>query len=184
MKEIWKDVVGYEGLYQVSNLGRVRSLERIARNNHKIKEKILTPQLINGYLCVHFRKNNSSYTPLIHRLVAQAFLQNPNNLPQVNHKDEDKTNNNVSNLEWCDSKYNNNYGTKNEKISIKLTNRKDLSKVVIQIDKNTNVVINIFPSLKEAERQTGYNHSHIQKCCKGKLKTTGGYKWSYKESQG
>lgn len=179
MKEIWKDIEGYEGLYQVSNFGRVR---RFYKNG---KVRILKP-LSNkkGYLRVNLRKDNLLKTLSIHRLVAQAFLPNPNNLSQVNHKDEDKTNNNVSNLEWCDAKYNLNYGSRNEKASIKLKNHQKLSKVVIQIDKNTNVVINIFPSIREAERQTGFSNAHIQKCCKGKYKTTGGYKWEYKESQG
>ena len=177
MKEIWKDIEGYEGLYQVSNLGRVKSLKWG-------KVKFLKPfSDKNGYLSVHLRKDNSSYMSYIHRLVAMTFISNPNNLPQVNHKDENPSNNNVSNLEYCDSKYNNNYGTRNEKISIKMLNHQKISKVVLQIDKNTNVVINIFPSLMEAERETGCSHTHIQKCCKGKRKTTGGYKWEYKESQ-
>ena len=172
MKEIWKDIEGYEGLYQVSNFGRVRSLK-----NGKVR--ILKPLTNkNGYLRVQLYKNNSLKTIFIHRLVAMAFIPNPNNLPMVNHKDEDKTNNIVSNLEWCDAKYNSNYGTARKRMIEKI------QKVVLQIDKNTNVVINIFPSMKEAERQTGYNHGHICNCCKGKLKTTGGYKWSYKESQG
>ena len=170
MKEIWKDIEGYEG-YQVSNMGRVRSFKYG-------KVRILKPVANkNGYLKVQLYKNNSLKTIFIHRLVAMAFIPNPNNLPQVNHKDEDKTNNIVSNLEWCDAKYNSNYGTARKRMIEKI------QKVVIQIDKNTNVIINIFPSLMEAKRQTGYNHGHICKCCKGKLKTTGGYKWSYKDSQ-
>lgn len=181
MKEIWKDVVGYEGLYQVSNLGRVKSLNY----NRTGKEKIMKPISHKyGYLKVNLRKNNSEKKFLIHRLVAQAFLPNPNNLPQVNHKDENPSNNIVTNLEYCDAKYNSNYGTRNEKLSINLTNRKDLSKVVLQIDKNTNVIINIFPSIREAERQTGCSNKNIQRCCKGKSKSAYGYKWSYKESQG
>ena len=93
--------------------------------------------------------------------------------PDQNNKDEDKTNNNVSNLEWCDAKYNANYGTRNEKIV------EAHSKIVFQIDKNTNVIINIFPSIREAERETGCNHGHICNCCKGKRKTAGNYKWRY-----
>lgn len=166
-KEIWKDVVGYEGLYQVSNMGRVRSFKRG-------KVRVLKPNTNKrGYLHVVLSKNNSLKTLRIHRLVAQAFLPNPNNLPQVNHKDEDKTNNIVTNLEYCDAKYNSNYGTRNEKIS----------KIILQIDKNSNVVINIFPSTIAAEKQTGCKQQNICSCCKGKLKTTGGYKWKYKESQ-
>ena len=173
MKEFWRDIEGYEGLYQISNLGRVRSFKRN-------KVRVLKPVANKyGYLIVNLRKNNSLKTLSIHRLVAQAFLPNPNNFPQVNHKDEDKTNNIVSNLEWCDASYNLNYGTRNEKTSIKMINHQKLSKVVIQIDKNTNVIINIFPSLMEAERQTGCSNVTISYCCKGKRKTSGGYIWRY-----
>lgn len=169
--EIWKDIEGYEGIYEISNLGRVRSFK-----NGKVR--ILKP-LTNkrGYLRVQLRKNNSLKTLQIHRLVAQAFLPNPNNLPQVNHKDEDKTNNIVSNLEYCDAKYNNNYGNRNKKVA------EALSKVVLQIDKNTNIIINIFPSLMEAERQTGCKNNNICHCCKGKRKSAGGYKWKYQQKE-
>lgn len=164
--EVWKDIDGYEG-YQVSNLGRVRSFK-----NGKVR--ILKPSSDKcGYLIVNLCKNSSSKSCRVHRLVAQAFIPNPNNLPQVNHKDENPSNNIVSNLEWCDAKYNINYGTRNEKTS----------KVVIQIDKNTNVVINIFPSTREAERQTGYGHGYICDCCKGKYKTAYGYKWKYQQKE-
>ena len=166
MKEFWRDIEGFEG-YQISNLGRVRSFKR---NKVRIMKPVADKR---GYLRVFLRKNNSLKTLFIHRLVTQAFLPNPNNLPQVNHKDEDKTNNNVSNLEWCDAKYNANYGTRNEKIV------EAHSKIVFQIDKNTNVIINIFPSIREAERETGCNHGHICNCCKGKRKTAGNYKWRY-----
>lgn len=177
MKEIWKDIEGYEG-YQVSNLGNVRSFKYG-------KMRFLKPcSDKNGYLIVTLYKNSSSKKCKVHRLVAMAFIPNPNNLSMVNHKDENPSNNIVSNLEWCNASYNNNYGTRNERISKKHLNEPSLSKVVIQIDKNTNVIINIFPSMMEAERQTGCNRRSICHCCKGTYKTTGGYKWSYKESQG
>ena len=172
MKEIWKDIEGYEGLYQVSNMGRVRSLKWG-------KVKFLKPTANKyGYLRLYLRKDNSlKKALLIHRLVAQAFLPNPDNLPMVNHKDENPSNNIVSNLEWCDAKYNANYGNRNKKVA------EALSKIVLQIDKNTNVIINIFPSLLEAEKQTGCNNGNICSCCNNRLKTAGGYKWKYKESQ-
>ena len=109
--EEWKSIPGYEGIYEVSNLGRVRSVERCDRFNRKIVSKILKPNYVSGYLRVGMYKNKTFKYYLIHRLVAQAFLPNPDNLPQVNHKDEDKSNNRVDNLEWCDRSYNMNYGT-------------------------------------------------------------------------
>lgn len=119
--EIWKDIEGYEGLYQVSNKGRVKSL------NYKRtgKEGILSSSpTSSGYLIVNLCKNKKQKPFYIHRLVAKAFLPNPNNLPQVNHKDENKENNTVYNLEWCTAKYNNNYGTHNERSSISRKGKK------------------------------------------------------------
>ena len=121
MQEIWKDVKGFEGFYQVSNLGRVRSLDRIAvsenRSTQKIKGAIKKVKVgKNGYYMVMFYKDSKYKCAYVHRLVAQAFIPNPDNLPQVNHKDEIRTNNCVDNLEWCDSKYNNNYGTKIDRL--------------------------------------------------------------------
>ena len=114
IEEIWRPVVGYEGLYEVSNIGRVRSLDRFYYRLHK--GKVLSPTKDRyGYLTVTLNCNGKSKTIKIHRLVAQAFLPNPDNLPQVNHKDEDKTNNNVDNLEWCTAKYNVNFGTRQER---------------------------------------------------------------------
>ena len=114
MIEEWRPVVGYEGLYEVSNTGQVRSLDRFYYRLHK--GKVLSPTKDRyGYLTVTLNCNGKSKTIKIHRLVAQAFLPNPDNLPQVNHKDEDKTNNNVTNLEWCTAKYNVNFGTRQER---------------------------------------------------------------------
>lgn len=107
MIEIWKDILGYEGLYQVSNLGRVKSL-----NYHKTrKEHILKPTNCHGYLRVNLSKNKNRKSYLVHRLVGEAFISNFDNLPEINHKDENKHNNCVENLEWCDRQYNNTYGT-------------------------------------------------------------------------
>ena len=105
-KEIWKDIKGFEGHYQVSNFGRVKSIKFG-------KERILRPgKNKKGYLRVGISKNGESKTYSVHRLVAQAFIPNLNNLPQINHKNEDKTDNRVENLEFCDAKYNNTYGTR------------------------------------------------------------------------
>lgn len=114
MDEVWKDIEGYEGLYQVSNLGRVRSLNY----NHTGEIKLLKQDIShNGYKRAMLYKDGKMKRYLVHRLVAMTFISNPDDLPIVNHKDENKTNNNVNNLEWCTYKYNNNYGTKKEKLS-------------------------------------------------------------------
>lgn len=119
MKEIWKDIKGYEGLYQISNLGRIKSLERKIIRQHSttmlLKEKILKQQNMNGYKIVRLSKNNTIKQYLVHRLVAVAFIKNPNNYKEINHKDEDKSNNKLDNLEWCSHNYNINYGTGNER---------------------------------------------------------------------
>ena len=120
-KEIWKDIKGYEKLYQVSNLGKVRRIKFI--NNRTQKDKIKMLKLIKdkkGYLKINLWKNNKSKMFLVHRIVAETFILNPNNLPQVNHKDENKSNNCVENLEWCSQKYNNNYGNRLNNIRKKL----------------------------------------------------------------
>ena len=119
--EIWKDIKGYEGLYQVSNKGRVKSLNYRRTG----KEKILSSSPNSyGYLIVGLCKNGKQKPFYIHRLVAEAFLTNPNNLLEVNHKDENKENNHVENLEWCDRKYNNNYGSRMERVSVSLKGKK------------------------------------------------------------
>lgn len=122
MTEIWKDIVGYEGLYQVSNLGNVKRLKgyKGRGKGYIVEEHLIQPSINSrGYQNVVLCKNGKTKTFTMHRLVAIAFLDNPDNLPQVNHKDENKTNNCVDNLEWCDSVYNNNYGTRNKKCSDK-----------------------------------------------------------------
>ena len=110
--EIWKDVSEYEGFYQVSNKGNVYSVERKDSQGQRRGGRILKPKYSRGgYLMVHLYKNGKMKAKSVHRLVAETFLPNPNDLPQVNHRDEVKDNNKVGNLEWCDSKYNINYGT-------------------------------------------------------------------------
>ena len=153
--EEFRDIPGYEGMYEVSNLGRIR------RNG-----KILKPSKSNwGYLKLVLFKNGTRKTVLVHRLVAYAFIPNPQNLPQINHKDEDKTNNSVDNLEWCDNKYNANYSH---------------SKPVLQYDKTGNF-IREWPSARKVEEETGIYNSNISQCCLGKrYKTVGGFVWKYK----
>ena len=157
--EIWKDINGYEGLYKVSNLGRVKS-----------KRKILKP--INGeYLKVGLSKNGVQKTLYIHRLVAETFL-GINNL-QVNHKDENKHNNNIDNLEFVTHKENMNYGTKQDRESKSKTKYH-----VNQYDKNGKFIKQWF-NLREIALSTEYKKSNIQHCCLGKTKYAYDYKWEY-----
>ena len=172
--EEWRDIKGWEGLYQVSNLGRVKSLERKVWNSRgrgyymTIPEKILDGyDYGHGYLYVQLSKDGNVKHCRINRLVAQAFLDNPSNLPEVNHKDKIRTNNRVDNLEWCTTKYNAEYS---------------LAKAVIGINKVSGLILE-FPSTMEAERCTGINHSHICNCLKGKRKSAGGFYWMYAEEE-
>lgn len=168
--EIWKDIEGYEGMYQISNLGRVKSLKMKKEHN----EYLLKPfKSKNGYLRVSLSKSNKFKQPLIHRLVAIHFLDNPNNYPEVNHKDENKLNNCVDNLEWCDRKYNVLYGTAKQRES------KTKHKYYIgQYDLNQNLIMK-WNSLKEIEINTNYKKNNIQQNCLGNTKTAYGYKWKY-----
>lgn len=152
--EEFRDIPGYEGMYEVSNLGRVRRDGKILKPSKNKK----------GYLQVSLCKNGTKKNARIHRLVAQSFISNPQNLPQINHKDEDKTNNAVENLEWCDSKYNNNYS---------------LSKPVLQYDLLGNF-IREWPSMIKVEEELGIYNSSISQCCLGNLKSAGGFIWKYK----
>ena len=177
--EIWKVVDDYEGLYEVSNYGNVRSVDRMEtlpngtvrrRNGCILKQKFAS----NGYLKCNLSKNAKEKTASVHRLVAQAFIPNPNNLPEVNHRDEDKTNNCAENLEWCSHLYNMRFGTAIQRGAEKQ------STPVLQIDKDTNEVIAEYPSTAEAGRQLKIWQGNISNCCRGRYKTTGGYKFVYK----
>ena len=161
--EIWKDIPGYENLYQISNLGRVKSLSR----KWSPKENILKAK--GGaeiYLHVSLWKNRKSTHLYIHKCVAQVFIPNPNNFKYVNHKDENKKNNVISNLEWCDAKYNANYGTRNIRISNKQKNNIAKSYPVLQYDLSGNF-ISEYPSIMEAHRQTGFSVNAIRIMCEG-----------------
>ena len=188
--EIWKDIVGYDGLYQISNMGRVKSLERIARNNHKIKEKILTPNLNKGgYLRVHLRKDNYSYTPLIHRLVAQAFLPNPNNKPQIDHINTNKTDNRVCNLRWTTASENMknpitlessriaNSGENNPMFGVIGANNKR-SRTVLQFTKDGEF-IKKWDCINDIKRELGINAVLINRVCKGLQEQTYNYIFKY-----
>lgn len=171
--EIWKDIKGYEGLYQVSNYGRVKSLNYRRTGKEQLMKPILNT---NGYFCVWlYNKQNKIYS--IHRLVAEAFIPNPDNLPCVNHKDEDKTNNHVDNLEFCTYEYNQNYGTCRERIREKQLNHPNKSKKVYQYTIDCRFVKE-WESINECGRN-GFNIGGVYSCCRGKIKTYKGFKWSY-----
>lgn len=159
MKEEFRDIKGYEGLYQVSNLGKVKSLTRENQfylNDIKVtrilNSHIMKFHLNHGYLRVLLSKNGKRKWFFVHRLVAEAFIPNPNNLPFINHKSEIKTENNVENLEWCNAKYNVNYGTCKKRISKANTNNPKLSTPIKCLDLETNE-ITYYPSIPEASRQ-------------------------------
>ena len=175
--EIWKPISGFEGLYEISNYGRVKSLGNGIYNS---KKKILIPWKENcGYLRILLSKNGTHKHYSVHRLVATTFLPNPENLPQVNHRDEDKQNNHVDNLEWCSSKYNINYGTAIDRRVKKQINHKKLSKPVLQYDLKGNFIAE-YPSLSEVQRKFGFLQGNISSCCLGKLKSAYGYIWKFK----
>lgn len=180
--EEWRDIIGYEGKYQVSNLGRARSLDRWARvcgnGRRLVKGRIMSiGKYPNGYSTINFTDGKGKVvSKLVHRLVAQAFLPNPDNLPEVNHKDEDITNNRVDNLEWCTSKYNANYGTRNQRCYE--SNRKHF-KTVYQIDKDCGMIIRWWDSIRNAARSLGICEEQITRVCKGRNITAGGFIWRY-----
>ena len=191
--EKWENIVGYEGKYQISNLGRVKSL----KDRYRYRERILKPSTNKrGYKKVVLVKvGEKRKTFLVHRLVAEAFIPNPNNYSEVNHKDENPSNNNVDNLEWCTRKYNINYGTAIERATEKRKGYKHSEETKLKISKNhadvsgkfnprakSVVCIELnkqYDTIIDASRDLNINNSDIGKCCRGKLKTAGGYHWKY-----
>lgn len=195
MKEIWRDIKDYEGLYQVSNLGRVRSLDHYVKykgNSIRLVQGTIMKLKLNryGYLEVSLCKNGKHKSYIIHRLVAMTFpdLVNwieeakgkPFNKIDVNHKDENKLNNCVTNLEWCTKGYNIRYGTGIKRRSVTQKKTMPTIKPVLQYTLDM-VLIKEYPSIREAERQTGIYNQNIIRCCKGKVKSAGGYIWRYKD---
>ena len=181
-EETWKDIKGYEGRYQVSNLGRVKSLKRtITRKNGKkysVEERILKPQTDRyGYLRVNLYDSSGKIKRLrVHRLVCEAFHENPENKPCVNHIDENKANNVASNLEWCTYEENNNHGTHNARVA------KSLSRPVGQYTRDGKL-IKIWQSIIEVERQLGFANQNISAVARGKRKTAYDYVWKYVEEE-
>ena len=178
MQEIWKDIEGYEGLYQISNLGNVKSVERIVKrgpNFKPVRERLLSVGDKDGYKHVILSKNGKPKTGWVHRLVAEAFLSNPDKLPVVNHKDENPANNCVENLEWCTHSYNNSYNDARIKAAV------DKRKPVLQYTKDGKF-IREWSHAREAAESLGLNKRAIYECCVGRSRTSGGYIWKRKES--
>lgn len=186
-EEIWKDIPGYEGIYEVSNQGRVRSLDRIDFGGRRLKGRMLSICTVRGYQKVGLNYARKNKQCSVHRLVAMAFIPNPNNHPVINHKDENPSNNNVNNLEWCTIKYNNAYGTRMERFSVSQsralkgrTNMAYCSKPVHQLSLSGEK-LNTFPSLSEAARHLNARESHISQACNGKRPNAYGYNWKFAE---
>lgn len=211
IEEIWKPVLGYENLYEVSNCGNVRSVEHYTEHGNnkmivygKLLSKVRNTK--NGYLYVTLSKNGKRKTAMVHRLVATAFIPNPDNKRCIDHIDGSRDNNAAHNLRWCSHKENMNYPIAKERLSIShkgyipteeskikrlqswvkngkpmnrpINNRK--SKAVEQVDMN-GLVVSTFPSMQEVKRRLGYSPSNICLCCKGETDKAYGYKWRYKE---
>lgn len=187
MEEIWKDIKGYEGLYEVSNYGNVKSLERYVNHEEEgfkkiIRERILKKEIQNGYERVSLCNNGVSKRFFVHRLVAYSFIENKNNKPFVNHINSTRNDNFVSNLEWCTASENSIHGYKHGKMKspkvmlgkfgFDCWNSKKCSQY--SIDGN---FIKTYGSMLEAERQTGIYHTYISMCLRGKMKKAGGFLW-------
>ena len=204
MNEEWRDVVDYEGLYMVSNLGRVKSLERRGSRGYKVKERILTGTIDkNGYIIVNLRKDNKNKQFKVHRLVAIAFIPNPENKPFIDHINTICNDNRVDNLRWCTQKENCNNELSKKKLSESIKGKnvgekngmygkkhsEETKKKMSKAHKGSNnfnsrkvrciELDKVFNSIIEAEEELGLFHQNIGKACRGIYKTCGGYHWEY-----
>lgn len=175
MEEIWKDIKGYEGLYQVSNLGRIKSFRR-GKRAYCPTEYILKNSITDkGYCMVTLYNNTKREKFLVHRLVAEAFIPNPNSMPHINHIDENKTNNCVNNLEWCTPQYNNCYGT--ARFRAMMTKGHPVHQCLINGEWLATYATN-----SVASEITGVSVKEISACLRGSLHSAGGFVWKRAES--
>lgn len=183
-EELWKPIKGYKGLYEVSNLGRVKRLpyKSIGRTRDGYRSYIRSfnggilkgTVCKNGYVRVTLTKDSVNKYYHVHRLVATAFLDNPKNLPQINHKDENRTNNLVNNLEWCSCKYNNQYNDGYNKRGKTFSKNHEYPVKIYSI---SGEYIKTFPSINDAVKATGLTHSSINRAIAKTRKTAAGYIW-------
>lgn len=175
MSEIWKDIFGYEGLYQISSFGRVKSLSRITPRNIKLKEKILNLYIDkNGYCTNTLSKSGLSKTKKIHRLVAESFISNPLNLPQVNHIDGNKINNYIDNLEWVNNSGNQIHAYKNGLQPSKAKNKNGRYKGDIEATSKDGTIVKTFQGAYELEKY-GFCSRAVYNCLSGRIKSHKGY---------
>lgn len=175
-REIWKDIEGYEGLYQVSNMGRVRSLDRKDKNGQFRNGRVLAGRDDgHGYHTVALYRDGNAKNWLIHRLVAKAFLDNPSNLPEVNHKDENKANNAVSNLEWCTAFYNNTYNGRHKRAGKRIA--KALGRPIYVVSGSGHRYY--FESAKKAAEILELKRQGVSKCFRGECKQHHGFTFEW-----
>lgn len=178
--EVWKPVRGYEEYYEVSNLGRIKSVYRLTvfkdGRKRRFYGKILATRSVNnsGYLTVGLHDSGKTKTFLVHRIVAEAFVSNPYGRDEVNHIDQDKLNNSASNLEWCTHKENTNHGDEIERGARKQR------RSFYQLDMDGNL-IKVWHGFKQMQRETGYQRASVYRCCVGQRESYKGYKWKYAE---
>lgn len=183
--ETWKEIPNYEGIYEISTRGFIRTISKRLQK---------TPYITNkGYLAIDLYKNKKRKKHLIHRLIAETFISNPNNYPCVNHKDGNKLNNDINNLEWCTQKYNMQEAARlgllntwcgklfgKNHPNYKFRGKWKTQKPIYQCDLE-GVILKRFNSCEEAKRETNIEASHISECCNNKRKTAGGYIWKYEK---
>ena len=181
MKEKWKPVPGFEGLYEASTEGRIRSVDRIIKmynGGEWVRKGAVRRTTLNhsGYLRLSLCKEGIQYPFTVHRLIAKTWLENPENLPEVNHKNENKIDNRVSNLEWCDRGYNIHYGTFGDRVSV--SNSRPVTQYTLEGDR-----LMTFYGSREAERRLGITNQSINLCCLGRRQQAGGFRWKYADDK-